>query len=156
MQSKVKLTTHHSKGAQMTSYNKAIVAGHLGRDPELRYANNGTPICSISLASSEKYKDQDGNQQEKTEWHRIVVFGKQAENCGQYLAKGRACLVEGSLQTRKWQDQQGQDRYTTEIRAHRVVFLGGGQQSGQPQAQPQQQNPTPPGPPQEPMDSAPF
>jgi single-strand DNA-binding protein len=116
----------------------------------------------MTLASSEKYKDQDGNQQEKTEWHRIVVFGRQAENCSQYLAKGRACLVEGSLQTRKWQDQQGQDRYTTEIRAHRVVFLGGGnqgQQSGgkqQPQAQQQAQNSNPPGPLQGPMDDAPF
>jgi single-strand DNA-binding protein len=111
----------------------------------------------MTLASSEKYKDQDGNQQEKTEWHRIVVFGRQAENCSQYLAKGRACLVEGSLQTRKWQDQQGQDRYTTEIRAQRVVFMGGNQGQGQPQPQSPQQPANPPGPDQSwEHDSAPF
>ncbi len=111
------------------TYNKAIIIGRLGRDPELRYTASGTPMTTMSVATNETYNDQNGNRQEKTEWHKIVVFGKQAENCNQYLSKGRSCLVEGSLQTRKWQDQQGQDRYTTEIRAMRVVFLSEGQPS---------------------------
>ena len=131
----------------MPSYNKAIVAGHLGRDPELRHTPGGTPVCNLSVATDESYKDQQGQKQERTEWHKIQVWGKQAENCAQYLAKGRACLVEGKLQTRKWQDQQGNDRYTTEIRADRVVFLGGGQgQQTQQQPQAQQQPANPPGP----------
>jgi len=127
------------------TYNKAIIVGRLGRDPELRYTPGGTPVTTMSVATNEDYTDQDGNRQEKTEWHRIVIFGKQAENCNQYLSKGRSCLVEGTLQTRKWQDQQGVDRYTTEIRAFRVVFLSdqgssyqGGQGSQNAQAQPNQ------------------
>jgi single-strand DNA-binding protein len=138
------------------THQSVLVVGKLGRDPELRYTNQGTPVCSLNLATDESYTDNQGQKQQQTEWHRVSVFGRQAEAAAQHLAKGRTALVEGRLKTRKYQDQQGQDRYTTEIRAHRVVFLGGGQQSGQPQAQPQQQNPTPPGPPQEPMDSAPF
>lgn len=117
------------------TYNKVVIVGRLGRDPELRYTQGGTPVANMSVATDESFTDQGGTRQEKTEWHRIVVFGKQAENCAQYLSKGRACLVEGSLQTRKWQDQQGQDRYTTEIKAFRVVFLGDqGQQNQQGQS----------------------
>lgn len=126
------------------SYNKAVIVGRLGRDPELRYTPNGTPVANMSVATDESFTDQAGNRQEKTEWHKIVIFGKQAENVSRYLGKGRQCLVEGSLQTRKWQDQQGQDRYTTEIKAFRVVFLGSQQdqsyQGGQnTQKAPQQQ-----------------
>ncbi len=105
------------------SYNKVILIGRLGRDPELRYTPSGTPVVNFPLATSETYIDKDGNRQEKTEWHRIVVWAKQAESVANYLSKGRLVLVEGSLQTRKWTDNQGQDRYTKEIRAQRVVFL---------------------------------
>ena len=105
------------------SYNKVILIGRLGRDPELRYTPSGTPVANFPLATSETYTDKNGNKQEKTEWHKIVVWNNQAENVTKYLSKGRLALVEGSLQTRKWTDNQGQDRYTTEIRAQRVVFL---------------------------------
>lgn len=105
------------------TYNKVFLLGRLGRDPELRYTPNGTPVANLSLATDESYIDREGNRQQKTEWHRIVVWNKQAESVAHYLSKGRQALVEGSLQTRKWQDQQGQDRYTTEIKAQRVVFI---------------------------------
>lgn len=105
------------------SLNKVILIGRLGRDPELRYTVTGTPVVNFPLATSDVYTDKDGNRQEKTEWHKIVVWGKQAETVANYLGKGRLIYVEGSLQTRKWTDNQGQDRYTTEIRAQRVVFL---------------------------------
>jgi single-strand DNA-binding protein len=105
------------------SYNKVILIGRLGRDPELRYTPSGTPVVNFPLATSETFIDKDGNRQEKTEWHRVVVWSKQAESVANYLSKGRLALVEGSLQTRKWTDNQGQERYTTEIRAQRVVFL---------------------------------
>ena len=112
------------------TYNKTIIVGRLGRDPELKYTAAGTPVCQLSLATDESYKDQSGQVQKKTEWHRVVVWAKQAENVSQYLAKGRAALVEGRLQTRSWDDQQGVKRYVTEIKADRVVFLGGGQGQG--------------------------
>ncbi len=105
------------------SYNKVILIGRLGRDPELRYTASGTPVANFPIATSETYVDKDGNRQEKTEWHRVVVWAKQAESVSNYLSKGRLALVEGSLQTRKWTDNQGQERYTTEIRAQRVIFL---------------------------------
>jgi len=105
------------------SYNKVFLVGRLGRDPELRYTQTGTPVANFPLATDESFTDRDGNRQDRTEWHRIVVWSKQAETVSNYLGKGRLALVEGSLQTRKWQDQQGQDRYTTEIKAQRVVFL---------------------------------
>ena len=142
----------------MSTYQKVIVIGRLGRDPEVRYLQNGTAVCNLNLATDEGYKDQQGQKQERTEWHKIQAWGKQAENCAQYLAKGRACLVEGKLQTRKCKDQQGNDRYTTEIRADRVVFLGGGQpQQTQQQPQSQQQSANPPGPDQSwQSDDAPF
>lgn len=100
-----------------------MLIGRLGRDPELRYSQSGLPIANLRLATDESYVDKDGNKVERTEWHSIVVFQRQAENCANYLTKGSLIYVEGSLQTRKWQDQQGQDRYTTEIKAQRVNFL---------------------------------
>ena len=106
--------------------NIAIVAGNLGRDPEVRFTQSGRAVANLSVATSEVWTDQEGNRQERTEWHRVVVFGKSAESCGQYLAKGRQVCVQGRIQTRKWTDQNGQDRYTTEIVAQRVDFLGGG------------------------------
>lgn len=125
------------------SLNKVMVIGRLGRDPELKYTQTGSPVCSLNIATDESYKDSNGQKVERTEWHRVVVFQKAAENCSQYLAKGSLVYVEGSLTTRKWQDQSGQDRYTTEIKAQWVQFLdskkdgqsggqqGGGRQQGQ-------------------------
>lgn len=103
--------------------NKVMLIGRLGRDPELRYSQGGAPVANMNVATDESYTDKDGNRQERTEWHRVVVFQRLAENCANYLAKGSLVYVEGSLQTRKWTDQQGQDRYTTEIRAQKVTFL---------------------------------
>ena len=99
--------------------NKVMIIGRLGRDPELRYSQSGSPVCTLNIATDESYTDRDGNRVDRAEWHRVVVFQKAAENCSQYLTKGSLVFVEGSLQTRKWQDQQGQDRYTTEINAQR-------------------------------------
>jgi single-strand DNA-binding protein len=96
--------------------NKVILVGNLGQDPEIRYTADGRPIANFSIATSESWKDKNsGEKREKTEWHRVVVFGKLAEICGEYLSKGRQVYIEGKLQTRKWQGQDGQDRYTTEI-----------------------------------------
>lgn len=96
--------------------NKVILLGHLGRDPELKYMPNGNAVVNITIATSESWKDKNtGQQQDRTEWHRVVIFGKLAEIAGQYLKKGSLVYIEGQLQTRKWQDQSGQDRYTTEI-----------------------------------------
>lgn len=103
--------------------NKVMLIGRLGRDPELRYTQSGSAVANLNLATDESYTDRDGNKIERTEWHRVIVFQRQAENCAHYLAKGSLVYVEGSLQTRKWQDQQGQDRYTTEIKAQRIQFL---------------------------------
>ena len=103
--------------------NKVMIIGRLGRDPELRYTQSGSPVASLNVATDESYTDRDGNKVERTEWHRVSVFQRQAENCANYLSKGSLVYVEGSMQTRKWQDQQGQDRYTTEIKAQRVQFL---------------------------------
>ena len=103
--------------------NKVMIIGRLGRDPELRYAANGTPMANLRIATDESYTDREGNKVDRTEWHTVVVFQRQAENCSSYLSKGSLVFVEGSLQTRKWQDQQGQDRYSTEIKAQRVQFL---------------------------------
>ena len=116
----------------MASVNRVIIVGRLGRDPELRYTQSGTAVCSLSVATDESYTDRDGNKVDRTEWHRISCFQKQAENCANFLTKGSLIYVEGSLTTRKWQDQQGQDRYTTEIKAERVQFLDrkGDNQSG--------------------------
>ena len=115
----------------MASVNKVILVGNLGRDPEIRYAPSGDAICNLSLATTDTWKDkQTGEKRESTEWHRVVLFGKLAEIAGQYLKKGRAVYIEGRLQTRKWQDQNGQDRYTTEIRANEMQMLGGRDSAG--------------------------
>jgi single-strand DNA-binding protein len=109
----------------MASVNRVILIGNLGRDPELRYTQGGQAVTNFSIATNEKWKDKDGNPQERTEWHRINVWGKPAENCAQYLAKGRSVYIEGRLQTREWEDKEGNKRQTTEIVAQTVQFLGG-------------------------------
>lgn len=115
----------------MASVNKVIVVGHLGNDPDIRYAPSGDAIANLSIATSEKYKDKSGQMQESTEWHRVSFFGKTAEVCGQYLKKGSLVYVEGSLRTRKWTDKDGIERYTTEIRGDRMQMLSGkSEQSG--------------------------
>lgn len=103
--------------------NKVMIIGRLGSDPKLTYTQSGAPVCNFSVATDESYQDRDGNRVERTEWHRIVVFQRAAENCANFLSKGSLVYVEGSLTTRKWTDQQGQERYTTEIKAQRVQFL---------------------------------
>lgn len=108
----------------MASVNKVILVGNLGADPEKRVTGSGNAVCNLRIATTEVWKDKAGQKQERTEWHRIVVFGQQAENCAKYLSKGRPVYIEGAIQTRKWEDQQGQTRYTTEIIAQRVQFLG--------------------------------
>jgi single-strand DNA-binding protein len=107
------------------SVNKVIIVGRLGADPELKTLGSGQAVANFNLATSENWVDRDGQKQERTEWHRIVVWGKLAEICRQYLSKGRQVFVEGKLQTRSWEDQQGQKRYTTEIVASNVQFIGG-------------------------------
>jgi single-strand DNA-binding protein len=109
----------------MASVNKVILIGNLGADPEVRYLPSGEAVANLRIATTENWKDRDGNKQEATEWHRVSFFGKIAEVCGQYLKKGSSVYVEGSIRTRKWQDQSGQDRYTTEIRGDRMQMLGG-------------------------------
>jgi len=108
----------------MASVNKVIVLGNLGKDPEVRHLPNGDAVCNFSLATTESWKDKDGNKQDKTEWHNIVIFRKLAEIAGEYLKKGRPVYIEGRLQTRKWQDKEGKDRYTTEIVADQMQMLG--------------------------------
>jgi single-strand DNA-binding protein len=111
----------------MGSVNKVILVGNLGRDAELRYTPGGAPVATLNLATTEVWNDKtSGQKQEKTEWHRIVLWGKQAESLSEYLTKGKQIFVEGRLQTRKWQDKDGADKYTTEIRADRITLLGGG------------------------------
>jgi single-strand DNA-binding protein len=117
----------------MGSVNKWIGIGHLGRDVALRHmsgANGETAVATLSLATSETWTDKAGARQERTEWHRVVVFGKQAETLAPYLVKGKQIYVEGRLQTRRWEDREGQQRYTTEIRSDRIVLLSGGERSG--------------------------
>lgn len=108
----------------MASVNKVILIGNLGRDPEIRYLPSGDAVANLRIATTDKFKDRSGEQQEVTEWHSVAFFGKQAEICGQYLKKGSQVYVEGSLRTRKWQDKDGNDRYTTEIRGDRMQMLG--------------------------------
>jgi single-strand DNA-binding protein len=109
----------------MASVNKVILVGNLGRDPELRYIQSGQAVANFSLATNEKWRDKEEKNQERTEWHRIVVWGKSAENCAQYLQKGRSVYIEGRLQTRDWEDREGNKRTTTEVVAQVVQFLGG-------------------------------
>ena len=108
----------------MASINKVIIIGNLGRDPETRYMPDGGAITNISVATTDKWKDKNGEMQEKTEWHRVAFFGKLAEIAGEYLKKGSQVYVEGRLQTRKWQDKDGADKYTTEIVANQMQMLG--------------------------------
>ena len=105
--------------------NKVILIGRLGNDPEVRYTNNGGAVANFNLATNESWTDKSGQKQERTEWHRVVVWGKLGELCGQYLSKGRQAFVEGRLQTREWNDKEGNKRYTTEIVAQNIQFLGG-------------------------------
>ncbi len=114
----------------MAGYNKVIILGNLGRDPELRYTSSGTPVCRLSVATSRNWTDKENNKHEETEWHRVVVWGKTAENCNQYLSKGRQVHVEGRLRTSKWTDESGVDRYSTEIVADGVQFVGSGSRDG--------------------------
>jgi single-strand DNA-binding protein len=123
----------------MASLNKVFVMGNLGQDPELKYTQNGTPVMSMSIATTEYRGETNGQAQQVTEWHRIVVWSKLAENCAKYLAKGRQILVEGRLQTRTW-DKDGQKHYATEIVAQNVQFLGSGDKNQQQGAQQTQQN----------------
>lgn len=155
--------------------NKVILIGHLGNDPEIRYMPAGGAVANLTLATSESWRDkQSGEMREKTEWHRVIIFGKLAEVAGEYLKKGSQVYIEGSLQTRKWQDQSGQDRYTTEVVVNidgSMQMLGGngGNQAGsqktqqnqgwgQPQQpqQPKQQSPQYPEPPMDFDDDIPF
>jgi single-strand DNA-binding protein len=110
----------------MASLNRVTIMGNLGQDPELRYTASQTPVCSLSVATTDYRTTPEGQRQEMTEWHRVVVWSKTAELCAKYLTKGRSVLVEGRLQTRSWEDKQGQKRYVTEIVASNVQFIGGG------------------------------
>ena len=110
--------------------NKVILVGNLGADPDMRYTPSGQGVCELRLATSESWNDKNGQRQERTEWHRIVVWGKRAEVCSKYLAKGRQVYVEGRIQTRTYDDKDGNKRYITEIIAHDVQFLGGGGREG--------------------------
>lgn len=109
--------------------NKVIIVGNLGKDPEVRSTQSGASVCSFPVATSEQWNDKQGNKQERTEWHNVVVWGKQAEACGQYIAKGRSVFVEGSIRTEEY-EKDGQKRYATKIIARDVRFLGGGSGQG--------------------------
>ena len=142
------------------SVNKAILIGNLGRDPEVRFTGSGKAVANFSIATSEVFTDGQGQRQEKTEWHNIVVWGKQAETCGQYLQKGRQVYIEGSIRTRQYDDKEGNKRYITEIVAQRVQFLGGGGGGGGRGAAPRDAGPGPDEPaggaPGAPEDDIPF
>ncbi len=137
----------------MASVNKVIVLGNLGQDPELRHTASGRPVATLRVATNEQWTDQSGERKERTEWHNVVVWGRQAENCAQYLSKGRQVFVEGRLQTRKWEDRDGNPRYTTEIVADRVQFIGG---QGGAAAAPPDNGPADFGPPPAGDDDVPF
>lgn len=109
----------------MASVNKVILVGNLGADPETRYTPDNRAICNIRIATTDRYKDKSGEMQERTEWHTVVFFGRLAEIAGEYLKKGRSVYIEGRLQTRKWQDKTGADRYSTEVIASEMQMLGG-------------------------------
>jgi single-strand DNA-binding protein len=110
--------------------NKVILVGNLGADPEMRYTPSGAGVCEFRIATSESWNDKQGQKQERTEWHRVVVWGKRAEVCAKYLSKGRQVYIEGRLQTRTWDDKDGNKRYMTEVVANDVQFLGGGGKEG--------------------------
>jgi len=119
------------------SVNKVILVGNLGRDPEVRFTAGGKAVARFSVATSEVWTDAEGTRQERTEWHNVVVWGKQAESCGQYLQKGRQVYVEGSIRTRQYDDKDGNKKYITEVHAQRVQFLGGGGGRGAQPREPQ-------------------
>lgn len=128
----------------MASVNKVILVGNLGKDPEIRYMPNGDAAASFSIATSESWKDKTtGEKKELTEWHRCSAFGKLAEIIGQYLKKGSTVYVEGSIHTRKWQDKDGQDRYSTEIKVKDLKMLGGKPSGGSGSSEPQRSSPSP-------------
>ena len=104
--------------------NKVILLGNLGRDPEMKYSTSGFPIANLSLATNEKFQNKDGDKEVRTEWHRVIAFGRLAEICGEYLSKGREVYVEGKIQTREWEDKEGIKRYTTEIVAQNIQMIG--------------------------------
>lgn len=108
--------------------NKVILVGRLGQEPELNYTDSGTAVCNMRMATGDSYTNRDGERVDTTEWHDVVAWGKLAEICGEYLDKGRQVYVEGSLQTRSWEDRDGNTRYTTEVKARDVIFLSGGDQ----------------------------
>jgi len=107
----------------MSSLNKAMLIGNLGADPDVRYTQNNTAVATLSVATSERFKDSNGEWQERTEWHRVVAWGRLAETCQNYLKKGSKVYLEGPIQTRSWEDKDGQKRYTTEVKAYRMVML---------------------------------
>jgi single-strand DNA-binding protein len=110
----------------MASVNKVILVGNLGKDPEVRFTPSGRAVAKFPLATTDSWTDQENSRQERTEWHNVVVWGKQAESCGQYLAKGRQVYVEGAIRSRSYDDKEGNKRYITEVVAQRIQFLGGG------------------------------
>jgi single-strand DNA-binding protein len=112
------------------SLNKVLLIGNLGSDPEIRTTSSGQSVCNYSLATSRRWNNREGQAQEETEWHRIVVWGRQAETCKEFLSKGRQVFIEGRLQTRQWEDQNGNKKYTTEVVAQNVQFLSGGRGAG--------------------------
>ena len=114
----------------MASVNKVIILGNLGRDPETRYTTGGDAVTNLNIATSEQWKDKSGEKQERTEWHRVVLFGRQAEIAGEYLKKGRSVYIEGRLQTRKYTDKDGVEKYSTEIVADRMQLIGGREGGG--------------------------
>ena len=114
----------------MASVNKVILLGNLGRDPETRYTTGGDAVTNLNIATSEQWKDKSGEKQERTEWHRVVLFGRQAEIAGEYLKKGRSVYIEGRLQTRKYTDKDGVEKYSTEIVADRMQLIGGSRDAG--------------------------
>ena len=114
----------------MASVNKVILLGNLGRDPETRYTTGGDAVTNLNIATSEQWKDKSGEKQERTEWHRVVLFGRQAEIAGEYLKKGRSVYIEGRLQTRKYTDKDGVEKYSTEIVGDRMQLIGGGREGG--------------------------
>ena len=114
----------------MASVNKVILLGNLGRDPETRYTTGGDAVTNINIATSEQWKDKSGEKQEKTEWHRVVLFGRLAEIAGEYLKKGRSVYIEGRLQTKKYTDKDGVEKYSTEIVADRMQLIGGAREGG--------------------------
>jgi single-strand DNA-binding protein len=114
----------------MASLNKVMLIGNLGKDPEVRYTTSGTAVASFSLATSERFKNRSGEWEDKTEWHNVTLWGRLAEIAGEYLAKGKTVYIEGRLQTRKWQDRDGRDRYTTEVVADKMQMLSGKGEGG--------------------------